>query len=161
MPRKTEREPGILILPTDAGDKAIAAFRAEFFRLTGVKYPPKTRAVWLRILTQAGFSQDYARRFLKYKGFEPLPVEDSSTLASTGEDPTFTASLMAGLRAAAGGWIRVKDAAKWTGRESWQITRLIGPGKIQDNGLSGSERRVSVASLIAYCHEQGIALNDS
>ena len=72
-------------------------FRDEFRELTGVEYPPKTNSQWMAILLNAGFSQQEARQFLQYDGYPPLAQQDVSCLASDGY-PTFTQTLMAGLR---------------------------------------------------------------
>lgn len=88
-------------------------FQDEFLELTGVEYPPKTNNQWMDILLNAGFSQQEARQFLRYNGYPPLAQQDVSCLASDGS-PTFTQTLMSGLRLHVAATAKKQGARRYT-----------------------------------------------
>lgn len=59
------------------------------------------------------------------------------------------------------GWFRITDAANDTGLNKGVISRLLDEGKLKDNGLTGNLRRINPDSLMTYCREHGICLNET
>ena len=97
---------GVRLRNSEADKQALEPYERRFYELTGIEFPPKDRAAWLAVLSRAGFDQRQMRQAL---GELPATLEpdgdldpaDFSTLHATGQNPTFSQTLMDALERAA------------------------------------------------------------
>lgn len=144
--------------PTDESQRLLNQFANEFYELTGVEWPPQNRAQWLDVFIRAGYSQTQARQAYgdvvttaEHDG--TLDADDLSTSESSGDNPTFTPTMMAGLREAAlrdGGYFTEED------RQSGEWCIIFGMERDPPTALSRqafSMRRRGTKGKLIRCIE--------